>query len=146
MPINTYYKYPLQLSRLMEGKEAPTCDLGASISKNIELIIMTRFGEHRSDPTYGCEIWDVDFELIVSRSYWEKKLRDSIHESINKHEPRLSSIDVAVVLSDIEKLNAIYKHPEIRKKVEIRLKAIVKKTGEAFNFTAGLFLSPLSLD
>lgn len=146
MPVNSYYKLPLQLSSLMQGKDAPKCDLGASISKNIELILMTRFGEQRSDPTFGCEIWDLDFELIVSQGYWEKKLCNSIMQSITLHESRLSNVDVAVVLSDIEKYNQVYKYPEIRKKVEIRVKAVVKKTGEAFNFTAGLFLSPLSLD
>lgn len=146
MSISSYYKLPLQLSQIMEGKDAPTCDLGASISKNIELIIMTRFGEHRSDPTFGCEIWDLDFELIVSQGFWEKKMRDSILQSVSRHESRLSNIEATVMLSDIERLNAIYKYPEIRKKVEIRLKGFIKKTGEAFNFTAGLFLSPLSLD
>jgi phage baseplate assembly protein W len=146
MAINSYYRLPLQLSGIMEGKDAPKCDIGASISKNIELIIMTRFGEHRSDPSFGCEIWDLDFELIVSRSYWEKKICMSIQDSIVKHESRLSNIDTTVTLTDVEKFNAIYKYPEIRKKVEIRIKGVVKKTGEPFTFTAGLFLSPLSLD
>lgn len=146
MPTNPYYKLPLQLSHLIEGKDIATCDLGTSISKNIELIIMTRLGEHRSDPTFGCEIWDFDFELIISQGFWEKKICNSIHQSIAKHEVRLSDLDVSVLLSDIERFNAIYKYPEIRKKVEIRLKGIVKKTGEGFNFTSRLFLSPLSLD
>lgn len=146
MAIHSYYRFPLQLSEIMEGKEAATCDLGASISKNIELILMTRLGEHRSDPTFGCEIWDFDFELIVSQGIWEKKLCTSIQQSIIRHEQRLSNIDVAVILSDVERINAIYKYPEIRKKVEIRIKGLVKKTGESFNFTASLFLSPLSLD
>jgi phage baseplate assembly protein W len=130
----------------MQGKDVPTCDLATSVSKNIELVIMTRFGELRSDPTFGCEIWDLDFELIVSRAYWEKKLCDSIHQSIIRHECRLSNIDVSVLLSDVEKYNPVYKYPEIRKKLEIRLKAVIKKTGEGFSFTASLFLSPLSLD
>jgi phage baseplate assembly protein W len=145
MPVNSFYKLPLQISGIMEGKDAPTCDLGASISKNIELILMTRFGEHRSDPTFGCEIWDLDFELIVSQGYWEKKMCNSILQSIVKHESRLSNIDTNVILSDVERLNSIYKHPEIRKKVEIRVKGIIKKTGEAYNFSTSLFLSPLSL-
>lgn len=146
MPVNSYYKLPLALSTITAGKDVPTTDLGGSISKNIELIIMTRFGEHRSDPTFGCEIWDLDFELIVSQGYWERQMCKSIQNSIVQHESRLSNIEVTIVLSDIEKANAIYKHPEIRKKVDIKLKATLKKTGENFNFTAGIFLSPLSLD
>ncbi len=146
MAINTYYKLPLQLNRLIEGKDIPTCDLRASISKNIELIIMTRFGELRSEPTFGCEIWDLDFELIVSQGKWEKQICSSVLQSITNHEARLTSIEADVVLTEIEKVNPIYKLPEIKKKVEIRLKAVVKKTGEPYSFTASLFLSPLSLD
>jgi phage baseplate assembly protein W len=64
----TYYKIPLKLSGLLEGNELPTIDLRDSISSTLELIIMTRFGEHRHDPSFGCEIWDLDFELIVSET------------------------------------------------------------------------------
>ncbi len=131
---------------MMEGKDAPTCDIRASISKNIELIIMTRFGELRSDSTFGCEIWDLDFELIVSQGTWEKKLCNSILQSITNHEQRISNVEANVALAEIEKLNPAFKLPEIKKKVEIRLKGLIKKTGEPFNFGASLFLSPLSLD
>jgi len=136
---NFYYKLPLQLSGIMNGKDAPTCDLRASISKNIELIIMTRFGEHRGDPTFGCEIWDLDFELIVSEGTWEKKLCDSMLQSITNHECRLSEVEIFVTLSQIEKLNPVYKSPEMKKKVEIRLKGVIRKTGEPYNYTASLF-------
>ena len=146
MPSNFYYKLPLDLPGVMSGREAATCDLRTSISKNIELIIMTRFGEDRGDPTFGCEIWDLDFELIVSEGSWEKKLCKSMLQSIVNHKSRLSNVDITVTLSQIEKLNAIFKSPEIKKKVEIRLKGIIKKTGEVYTYTASLFLSPLSID
>ncbi len=146
MASNIYYKIPLQLAGMMAGKDAPTCDLGTSISKNIELIIMSRFGEHRSDPTFGCEIWDLDFELIVSQGLWEKKFCSSILQSVTNHEMRLTDVDITVSLSEIEKFNVIQHSAEIKKKVEIKLKAMVKKTGEPYTFSANLFLSPLSLD
>ncbi len=146
MASNIYYKLPLQLAPLMAGKDAPTVNLGTSISKNLELIIMTRFGEHRSDPTFGCEIWDLDFELIVSQGLWEKKFCSSIMQSVLRHESRLADVDITVMLSEVEKYNFVYRSNEIKKKVEIKLKATVKKTGEAFTFNANLFLSPLSLD
>lgn len=107
---------------------------------------MTRFGEHRSDPTFGCEIWDMDFELITSKGHWEKKLCNSMLQSISTHETRLSNVEVVVVLSEIEKLNVVSQTSEMKKKVEIRIKGLINKTGEAYNFTASLFLSPLSLD
>jgi phage baseplate assembly protein W len=146
MATNNYYRLPLQLTAIMQGKDAPVCDLRSSISKNIELILMSRFGELRSDPTFGCQIWDTDFELITIQGIWEKKICDSILQSVIRHEYRLSNIEARVSLVEVEKLNPIYNLPEVKKKVEIRLKGIVKKTGEPYSFTAGMFLSPLSLD
>lgn len=123
-----------------------TCNLMQSIKKNLELIIMTKFGEHRSDPSFGCEIWDLDFELIVSENLWEEKLRQSLLQSITTYERRLSDVQLTVVISEIEKFYLFKPYAEIKKRVNIQLTAIMDKTGEAFAFTNSLFLSPLSID
>ncbi len=141
-----YYKIPLQLSAVMEGNELPACDLIYSITKNLELIIMTRFGEHRSNPTFGCEIWDLDFELIVSASLWEEKLRPSLLKSITTHENRLSNVAITVAITDMEKYNVFKQFTEIKKRVDIHISGLIHKTGQAFNFRTNLFLSPLSVD
>lgn len=141
-----YYKIPFQLSKVLEGNELSTCGLAESITKNLELIIMTRFGEHRGDPTFGCEIWDLDFELIVSERIWEEKLRKSLFRSITTHEYRLSNIELIVAISNIEKHNLFKKFTEVKKRVDIRLTGIIQKTGAPFTFNTNLFLSPLSVD
>jgi phage baseplate assembly protein W len=141
-----YYRLPLQLGPAMEGQELPACDLNQSISKNLELIITTRFGEHRSDPSFGCEIWDLDFELIVSASLWEEKLRQSLLRSIGTHEHRLSDIEIAVTITDVEKVNLLRQFTEIKKRVDIKLTGLIRKTGEDFTFQTNLFLSPLTID
>lgn len=141
-----YYKIPLQLTTALEGGEMPTCNLMESIKKNLELIIMTKFGEHRSDPSFGCEIWDLDFELIVSENLWEEKLRQSLLKSITTYERRLSDVQLTVAISEIEKFYLFKQYAEIKKRVDIQLTAIMDKTGEAFTFTNSLFLSPLSID
>lgn len=141
-----YYKIPLQLSGLLEGNELPTCNLRDSISKNLELIIMTKFGEHRNDPGFGCEIWDLDFELIVSENKWEEKLRQSLLKSITTHEHRLSGIHLNVRITEIEKFHLFKQYAEIKKRVDIQLTGTMHKTGEAFTFSNSLFLSPLSVD
>src|SRR5215203_7500675 len=102
-----YLKIPLQLNAVMEGSELPTCSMAESIRKNLELIITTRFGEHRSDESFGCEIWDLDFELIVSARLWEEKLRQSLLCSVTSHEHRLSNLSVSVAITDAEKLNLV---------------------------------------
>jgi len=141
-----YYKIPLQLGAAIKGSELPTCNLSQSIAKNLELIILTRFGEHRSDPGFGCEIWDLDFELIVSASLWEEKLRKSLITSVVNHESRLSDVQIAVAVTDIEKFSVFKQFTEIKKRVDIGVTGIIHKTGEAFSFSTNMFLSPLSLD
>ena len=143
---STCYKLPLQLKTVMEGNELPVCDLPYSITKNLELIITTRFGEHRSDETLGCEIWELDFELIVSASLWEEKLRQSLLKSVTTHEHRLINVEITVQISDMEKFNIFKQFTEIKKKVDIHLSGTIHKTGEPFNFHTNLFLSPLSVD
>jgi phage baseplate assembly protein W len=130
----------------MEGGELPVCDLVTSVTSNLELIITTRFGEHRSNPTFGCEIWDLDFELIVSATRWEEKMRQSLLKSIATHEPRLSGIDINVAITDLEMFNSIRQFVEIKKRVEIQITGILHKTGEPVKFRTNLFLSPLSVD
>ncbi len=141
-----YYKIPLQLSSLLEGNELPNCDTRDSITKTLELIIMTRFGEHRHDPSFGCEIWDLDFELIVSENKWEEKLRQSLLKSITSHEHRLSDIQLKVEITEIEKFHLLKQYAEIKKRVDIQLNGTIHKTGESFTFNNRLFLSPLSVD
>ena len=141
-----YYKIPLQLNAVMEGTELPSCDLRESISRQLQLIIMTRFGEHRSDPSFGCEIWDLDFELIVSAGRWEEKLRKSLLSSVTEHELRLNQPEITVAITDIEKFNTIKQYTEIKKRVDIHISGIVRATGEPFHFHTNMFLSPLSMD
>ncbi len=141
-----FYKIPLELSAALAGNDLPTCDLVTSISKNLELIIMTKFGEHRSNATFGCEIWDLDFEIIISEKLWEEKLRQSLLTSITTHESRLSDIQLNVEITEIEKYSSFRQFTEIKKRVNIKLSGIILKTGELFAFSTNLFLSPLSVD
>jgi phage baseplate assembly protein W len=141
-----YYKIPLQLKNALEGIDLETHDLRHSISKNLELMIMTRFGEHRCDQTYGCEIWDLDFELIVSQRLWEEKLRKSMLATMNTHEPRLTNIDLSIAITDFEKRNPFQQSTEIKKRVDILILGTIQKTGKEFRLNTSLFLSPLSVD
>lgn len=142
----SFYKTPLDLSAALAGNDLPTCDLNTSISKNLQLIIITKFGEHRSNATFGCEIWDLDFEIIISEKLWEEKLRQSLLKSITTHEHRLSDVKLNVEITEIEKYSSFRQFTEIKKRVNIKLAGIILKTGESFTFSTNLFLSPLSVD
>ncbi|NTS43883.1 GPW/gp25 family protein [Flavisolibacter sp. BT320] len=140
-----HYKIPFEAKAIMEGEQLQGCDLETSIVKHLELIITTKFGEHRSDPTFGCEIWDLDFELIVSAGLWEEKLRQSLLKSIATHEQRLINAEISITISDIEKYNTISNFTEVKKRVDIQVIGTIKKNGEPFRFHTNLFLSPLTV-
>jgi phage baseplate assembly protein W len=129
------YKKPFRLSNIFNGQDIDKQDVGASISQYIELIIFTRYGEHRFKPDFGCEIWDLDFELIISESMWEEKLRQSLLRSITQYEKRIY---------DVNKFYPLRNVSEIKKKVEIVVSGKMQQTGENYVFTTSLFLSPLS--
>ena len=138
------YNKPLKFAQLFSNKELATTSQGKSISQQIELLIFTRFGEHRHDHNFGCEIWDLDFELIVSESLWEEKFRKSLLKSITDYEFRIDHIAVEVRITEVENVYPLRKITEIKKKVDITVRAQIKTTGEKYFFNTALFLSPLS--
>lgn len=141
---NPLYAKPLRFSSINNGTDLDKQDLGSSISQYIELIIFTRYGEHRYNPEFGCEIWDMDFELIMSETIWEEKLRQSLLRSIKKFETRIYDVDVDVNIAEINKFYPLRNVSEIKKKVELIIRGKLNKTGESYLFKTALFLSPLS--
>ncbi|HWW40999.1 MULTISPECIES: GPW/gp25 family protein [Pedobacter] len=138
------YNKPFRLKNILENKDLNEADLGKSISQNIELIIFTRYGEHRHNNNFGCEIWDLDFELIVSETIWEEKFRQSLLKSVVHYEPRLYQVEVEIKMSEVEKFFAMRNVTEIKKKVDITILGRMNITGEKYYFNTSLFLSPLS--
>jgi phage baseplate assembly protein W len=137
------YSKPFKLKNILLNKELETTDLGGSISQNIELIIFTRYGEHRHNTNFGCEIWDLDFELVVSERIWEEKFRQSLLRSVTEYENRLYQVEVDIKMSEVEKLFFGKNVTEIKKKVEISVSGRINVTGEKYFFNTSLFLSPL---
>ncbi|MEN0055474.1 MAG: GPW/gp25 family protein [Mucilaginibacter sp.] len=137
------YNKPFKLKNILSNKELETTDLGRSISQNIELIIFTRYGEHRHNNNFGCEIWDLDFELVVSERIWEEKFRQSLLRSVTDYEYRLYQVEVDIKMSEVEKLFFGKNVTEIKKKVEISVSGKINTTGENYFFNTSLFLSPL---
>ena len=141
-----YYSLPLPLSNLFMGQELPTCDMRQSIDSNLNLLIMTRYKEHRGNQDFGCEIWDRDFELIANKGLWEEKLRQSLFRTVSQYETRLSNVEIVVTISQVEKNQLFKEIAEVKNKVELRITGIIKKTGQKHNFHTNLYLSPLSVE
>lgn len=137
------YSKPFKLKNIFSNQDLGTSNLGESISQNIELIIFTRYGEHRHNPDFGCEIWDLDFELVISERIWEEKFRQSLLKSITEYEPRLYQVELEIKMTEVEKVFSGIKVTEVKKKVEIYIGGRVNITGEKYLFNTTLFLSPL---
>ena len=137
------YNKPLRLKNVLSNKELEVTDLGGSISHNIHLIIFTRYGEHRHNYNFGCEIWDLDFELVVSERIWEEKFRQSLLRSVTDYEHRLYQVEVEVKMSEVEKMFFAKTVSEVKKKVDITVRGKMNVTGENYLFNTSLFLSPL---
>jgi len=144
---NYYYDLPLKVKNLMSFKnDLKTCDLRQSIAQNIFLIITTKFNENRFDESYGCKIWDMDFELVFNENIWLETIRKSISSSIVKHETRLCDISVEIDTKMDETITTIHNTKSVKKMLVVFVKASIGETGEYFSFNTSIYLSPLSLD
>ena len=139
-----YYKYPLTLASIFENQELTKCVLGESISQNIQLIITSSHGEHRYNERFGCKIWEMDFELVMSQRLWEEKLRQSLLAGITEFEKRIENVNIEVQISEVENFQPVSKYISVKRKVDIIVRAIIVETGEKYNFHTDLYLSPVA--
>ena len=142
------YKLPLDFVRIFESKirNLSTQTEMESIDQHLELLITTCPGEHKYDPNYGCKIWDLDFQRVISMGQWENLFTKYIGESIDQYEPRISIDDIKVEFSDTRRMYAFPEATSIKKRVDIKIDAIVKTTGKKCCFVYSLYLGPLSSD
>lgn len=98
-----YYKLPVRLEKLFEGdiRQLERCSELESIDQHIELLLTTCPGEHRFDPKYGCRIWELDFERIVSTEQWKELFTGYVMQAISTYEKRISDITLSVNLQEV---------------------------------------------
>ncbi|GAA4343138.1 GPW/gp25 family protein [Flaviaesturariibacter amylovorans] len=145
--VKHYYELPIRFSSLLKrNSDLNTCDLKKSIAQNLYLIITSKFEEHRYDKSYGCELWDMDFELIANQNLWLERIRKSVANSVTRHEVRLYEIAVEIEIGQDENLTSLKDSKSVKKKLSIYIKGRIRETGEEFPFSTTIYLSPLSLD
>lgn len=139
--ITDYYRLPLQPQRLMNKQEHPRCSLPDSVAGWIHLIAVTSFGECKHDSTFGCEVWEHDFENISNSQLYRERLRSSIQQTIEKHEPRLTNIKVAIQIDQID--YKVERH-RVKSRIKLKVDAVIKMTNETFSYSDQFFIGPLS--
>ena len=136
-----YYNLPLQLVDLIEKKEHPRCTLNESVAMMIHLITTSHFGEYKHDDSFGCEIWEHDFENIGNTQLYKDQLRRSIKQTVETHEPRLSEVWVDI---QIEQIESRVGNRRIKSRIRLHIKGSLSMTNEPFVFTEQFFIGPLS--
>lgn len=146
MKVVDCYRLPLLFTRLFETdiRDLSRCSEEESIDQNLEMIIMTCPGEHKYDPDFGCKIWDLDFERVVSMHRWEGQFMQYIQEAISKYERRIQDVDTRIKFYDIrneyDRSGAI----SIRKRVDAQIDATIVSSKKKCCFYYSFFLGPLS--
>ena len=139
--ISDYYSLPLQLNLISQKKEHPKCSLAESVAEMLHLISITYFGECKYDESFGCEIWEHDFENIANTQTYREQLIHSMKHTIKKQEPRITNVRVDVQIEQID-----YKLFQRRIKSRITLKVLgtLVLTNESFTYNDQFFIGPLS--
>src|SRR6188768_4068465 len=124
-----------------------TCTIQQSIAQRIHLILITNLKEFRYDTEFGCIIWEHDFENIYNINQWKDQMAKAVKEEIAKYELRLQNIKTSLDLTEEEfmgKEKEVYK--KIKRRVDIKINANIKKTNEPFFFQELLYVSPVWID
>lgn len=144
-PLNV--KMPFNVVNAMTGNGyIERCDVGESIAQNIMLLITTKKGENRFDEDYGNDVWNVEFDNGISSTAWENIFVNSLRRQIAHYEQRISNPQISAKVSYVEHTYETRHLTEMKKRVQIYISAVLEATGENFNFSTELFLSPMSID
>ncbi|MBQ4821284.1 GPW/gp25 family protein [Aquimarina sp. MMG016] len=139
----SYYKLPLETSKITSNKELDKCSIMQSIVGFIHLITTSYFGECTFDESFGCSIWNVDFDNLTSTNKLRNTISESLVESIIYQEKRLKKVNVEVMIEQEEFQNR-GKLNRIKKRVDIKVVGVVSQTNEPFSCVERFYIAPLS--
>lgn len=142
------YKLPIRFDSVFEENGQPmlTCNEVESIDQHIELLLTTCPGEHKFNKSFGCRIWDMDFERVVSRQKWEEDFTTYIREAVRTFEQRLTDVTVAIHIMEVTQEDTVIKSTAIKKKVIVHIKGQLVSSNDYCSFRYKLYLGPLSTE
>jgi phage baseplate assembly protein W len=138
---DVYYSLPLNPGEIIRKREQLKISLKESISAWIHILLVTHYGEFKGDESFGCEIWEHDFENITNAQKFKEDLQKTILQSITIHEPRLANIRSVI---QIEQVEVLFQNRRIKIRVGIKVSGTIKKTNEPFSHFESFFIGPLS--
>ena len=137
-----YYKLPLSVDKIIKNEEAETCSIEQSVAQFVHLIATSHFGEYDFDKTFGCTIWNIDFDNLASTNKLRYAISESIVKSLTLHEKRLRNISADVkIIQDEFRGEA---NNRVKKRIEINIKSIKRQTNETFTYLDRFYIAPLA--
>ena len=139
-----FYKLPLDFGAITRKEDLEKTSLEHSIAQQIILLATTSFGECKFDETFGCIIWETDFDLLMNENTFKDIISKNLKQGIRLHERRITVNEIKVKVSETR--TTIDYKITIKKRVDIVLNAIVKSTNRSFDFNAFFYVGPLSFN
>jgi phage baseplate assembly protein W len=138
-----YYNTPLNFKQLIEKKDVEKTNLDQSIAKYINILVTSSFGECKFNDMLGCNIWEIDFDLLSDTNSLRDKFKNDIKETIMMNESRLNLLEVEVSIG-VSQIPSYRNSIRFKKKVMMKINGLIKKTNRPFNFHGYFFIGPLS--
>lgn len=138
-----YFSLPFNTKQLIQNTQHKTCSIKESIAHYIHLITTSYFGECTFDDSFGCSIWDVDFDNLSSVNKVKSIISESLFNSLKRHEKRLTKVQIEIGIKQ-EEIATTKDSSIVKKKVSIGIKGKVKKTNEDFVYREYFYIGPLS--
>lgn len=137
-----FYKIPIDFKRLTSGEDVRKVTIEESLAQYISLIITTIFGEYKYDDEFGTVIWETDFNLLANANQLKDMIKESVHEKVKKYEKRLIVTDVTLGVS--EDTVSYEANIRVKKRLDIVVYGVIKKTNQPYYYKSSYFLAPFS--
>lgn len=146
-----YHQIPCSFKDLLSHRPVGKVSLVDSVQGHIFLLLTTHLGEYRYNPSFGCIVWEHDFELVYTLSSWQNRIEEWIKGAIETYEPRLSEPKVRVQIAEEEwqqqESTAGSVISAAKKRINVSVSGKLKATNELVDYPDFiLFFSPVSLD
>ena len=137
-----YFRLPFDYKKLTTGNDARKVTMEESLAQFITVIISTIFGEYKYDEDFGTVIWDTDFDLLANPTKLKDLIKESVQEKVGKYEKRLRVTEVTLGVNE----DTLSHETKIRvkKRLDIVVYGIIKKTNQPYYFRSSYFLAPIS--
>ncbi len=140
---SNYLNIPINFKDIRQKGTVERIDVKKSIHSMIHLITTTQYNEVRHDPSFGCDIWQYDFENIYNPHLFKEELKKSIKNSISSNEKRLVNVNVDLQIEQVE-ITTKVRNKRIKTRIRLIVTGLIDKTNEPLNHHEMFFIGPLS--